>query len=98
MDESKLDIARGRALRAENLLKDDLLLEAWDAIETELVKAWAESEPRDNDGRERVWAAVQANRKHRDYLVKVVTDGKMAAAQIAEAAREADRKKRFGIV
>ena len=82
MIEDKLLDATNRAARAQQLLNDELLTEAFNQIESDLVNAWASSDPRDAEGRELAWHAVQSNRKQRDYLVSVVTNGKMAQAEL----------------
>jgi hypothetical protein len=98
VSEEALNKAVSRAARAQKLLDDELLKEAHEAIERDLIRAWITSEPRDNDGRERVWNAVQANRKHKDFLTKAVNDGKLAQAELKQLAETAERKKRFGIL
>lgn len=98
IDQDELSRVATKAMRAQNLLDNELLVEAYDKIEAELVAAWIGALPRDTEGRERCWAAVQANRKHREYLVSVVNNGKLAARELKDLADTAERKKRFGIV
>lgn len=98
IDEDALAQATAKAARAQGLLANELLLEAYATIEADLIAAWIASPARDTDGRERCWAAVQANRKHKAYLESVVNDGKLAAAQLKQLADAPDRKRRFGIV
>ena len=98
IDEDKLSQARAKAQRAQNLLDNELLKEAYAKLEAELVDAWIKTPPRDTDGRERCWAAVQANRKHRDYLESVVNDGKLASAELKKLADDAERSRLFRIV
>jgi hypothetical protein len=93
IDEDKLSQDRAKALRAQSLLENELLIEAYAKLEAELVSAWIATPPRDTDGRERCWAAVQANRKHREYLQSIVNNGKLAAAELKKLAETADRKK-----
>jgi hypothetical protein len=92
-EDKELTIAR--AHRAAALLDDDLIKGAYDLIEADLIQAWIGSEPRDSDGRERVWNMIHANRKHRDYLQRVINDGKIASAEL-KALIEADERKRPG--
>jgi hypothetical protein len=94
----RLEQASARAARAQALLSHELLIEAYDKIEADLVAAWISTPARDTDGRERCWAAVQANRKHKAYLESVLNDGKLAAAELKQLAEAPDRRKRFGIV
>ena len=81
-DDDKLRSALNRAAHANDLLGNELLAEAYDKIESDLVTAWVNSEPRDSDGRERVWNAVQANRKHKRFLQNIIDDGKIAQVEL----------------
>lgn len=94
-DEHKLLRDKGRALGAQALLDNDLFNEAHEKLEAELIKAWKATPARDTDGRERLWAAVQANMKHKDYIANILNDGKLAEAELKAIA---ERPKRFGIV
>lgn len=96
-DEDKLSKAASKAARAQSLLQNELLAEAYAKIEAELISAWINSPPRDNDGRERAWNAVQANRNHRRYLETVVNNGKMAAAELRLVAETTEHKRLFGV-
>lgn len=84
MSEDKLRLDTVRAVRAQALLDDPLLQEAFVALDTEYVQAWRNSLARDDDARLRIWHAVQALGKLRDHLSTVVSDGKLAQAQIDE--------------
>jgi hypothetical protein len=94
-DEIALNRAAERAARAEALLRDELLLEAFDTLDQEYVKAWRATAARDNDARERLWQAVQIVAKVRDHLGSVLSSGKLAQRELNDLA---ERKKRFGIV
>lgn len=95
-DEFKLSRDAAKAARAQNLLENELLNEAYEKIEAALILAWTRTPPRDTDGRERCWAAVQANRNHKEYLHSVVNDGKMAAAELKRLAESTERSRLFG--
>lgn len=82
---SEQDIARGR--RAEQLLSDEMLKGAFDALKAEYRKAWEDSPPRDTDGRERLWMAVQIVGKVETHLRNVMNDGKIALHEMARLAR-----------
>lgn len=94
VDEHKLLRDQGRGAGAQSLLENDLLKEAYEKLEAELIAGWINSAPRDADGRERVWHAVQANRKHKAYLEQILSDGKMAAAEL-RALAETPQPKRW---
>jgi hypothetical protein len=97
-DEIALTKATERAAQAQRLLTDPLYVESFNALEAQLIQALIASDPRDTEGRERCFHAIHANRKQRDYFASFVNDGKMAQAELDELARQAERKKRFGIV
>ncbi len=86
-DEIKLTGDAARGMQADSLLRNDLVQEAYQALEAELVKAWIDSPARDTEGRERLWAAVQANRKHQNYLRSIIDNGKLAEAELASLAK-----------
>jgi hypothetical protein len=97
MNEDKLQEAIGRAARAQRLVDDELLAEAFDTLDRDYVKAWRESHARDTDARERLWQAVQIVAKVRSHLSTVVNHGKLAQRELDElAARE--RRRLFGVV
>ncbi len=94
-DEIALNRAAERAARADVLLRDELLAEAFATLERDYVKAWRETAARDTDARERLWQAVQIVAKVRDHLTSVVNNGKLAERELAALA---GRRKRFGFV
>ena len=95
MDETKLNIDQGRALRAQQLMDDSLLLEAFASLESDYIAAWKLTPARDNDGRERLWQAVQIVAKVKDHLGSLIENGKLANAQLKQLA---ERRKRFGVI
>ncbi len=82
MSDDKTRDAINRAARAEALLNDELLSSAFATIEAEYVKAWKTWPAKDTDGRERLWHAVNVVGKVRDHLATVLTNGKMAKADL----------------
>jgi hypothetical protein len=67
-----------RGVKAEKLLKDPLLIEAFEAVHTALQKAWSESPVRDMEGREKLFLMIKAAKDVRGYLEQAVRDGKVA--------------------
>lgn len=96
-DEMALLRDKNRADRAKQLLENDLFNEALVSIERDLMAAWKASPPRDTDGRERCWTAVQQVGKIKSYFESVLNDGKMAEAQLKELAEADERKKRIKV-
>ena len=95
MDETKLAIDQSRALRAQALMDDELLIEAFVTLEADYIAAWKLTPARDDDGRERLWRAVQIVAGVKDHLGSVIENGKLANAQLRQLA---ERPKRFGIL
>lgn len=91
IDEHKLLREQDRALGADALLKNDLFNEALESIERDLIEAWKSALPRDTDGRERIWAAIQQLGKIKGYIETVLRDGKLASAQLKDLAEQPKR-------
>jgi hypothetical protein len=94
-DEIALARASERAARADALLRDELLVEAFAALDRDYTKAWRETAVRDTEARERLWQAVQVVAKVRDHLGHALTNGKLARRELDDLA---ERRRRFGIV
>jgi hypothetical protein len=84
VDEFKLQRDVGRQAQAQALLDNPLLQEAFTLLETAYVKAWKETLARDDDGRERLWQAVQVVGKVRDHITNVFNTGKIAQRDLQE--------------
>ncbi|QPF93766.1 hypothetical protein [Bradyrhizobium commune] len=97
-DESSLERAAAKAARAEALLDDELLGEAFDTLETGYIAAWRATTVDDAAGREKLFLAINIVGKVRDHLAAVVANGKLARAELKELAETAERRKRFGII
>jgi predicted metal-dependent hydrolase len=92
--EHRLDADSARGARAQALLENELLQEAFVRLEERYVEEWRVSQFRDTDARERLWQAVNILGKVKDHLAKIVRDGKLAQREIDQLA---ERRKRFGI-
>jgi len=97
-DETALNKAAARATRAQKLLDDELLGEAFTSLESAYIAAWRATTIEDITGREKLFFAINVVGKVRDHLTKVVSDGKLAQAELKQLAETAERKKRFGII
>jgi len=91
MSEDKLQAAISRGARAEALLQNELLQEAFATLEHDYIDAWKMTPARDTDGRERLWQATDIVAKIRDHLIKVVNDGKLSQRHLSELARSRAR-------
>ncbi len=92
MDEIKLGQAQHRGIRAEELLNNSLLQEAFRDIEAEFLKAWRSTKARDTDARERLWQAIHCLGIVHETLKRHVTDGRIAAEDLRRLSRESKAK------
>ena len=97
-DEASLNEAMTRGVRAEDLLGNELLSEAFAALEASYVSTWRATAIDDCAGREKLFLAINIIGKVRDHLASVVANGKLAQVELQELAQVAERRKRFGIL
>jgi hypothetical protein len=98
MDEIKLGEAAAKATRAQDLLDNELLCDAFKGLEDSYTSAWRATGIDDVAAREKLFLAINIVGKVRDHLTSILTNGKLAQAELKELARTAERRKRFGIV
>jgi hypothetical protein len=89
MSEDKLQSAINRAVQAEALLRNELLTEAFAALDAQYIAAWRTTPARDVVAREKLWQAVNVVGLVKDHLGKVVSDGKLAQAELNMRAKTA---------
>jgi len=97
-NEIKLDQAVAKGARAEALLDNELLSEAFAGLENSYTSAWRATGIDDVAAREKLFLAINIVGKVRDHLTAIVTNGKLAQAELKEVAQAAERRKRFGIL
>ena len=97
-DESGLDQAVTKAVRAQELLDNELLTETFKTLEDNYASAWRSTVIDDVAGREKLFLAINIAGKVRDHLNAVVANGKLAHAELKELAQIAERRRRFGIL
>ncbi len=97
-DENGLDLVVAKARRAQDLIDDELLGEAFRTLEDNYASAWRATVIDDVAGREKLFLAINIVGKVRDHLTAIVANGKLAQAELKELARTAERRKRFGIL
>lgn len=97
-DENKLNQASARASRAQHLLEHELLVEAFKGLEDAYTAAWRGTTIDQASAREKLFLAINVVGKVRDHLTAIVTNGKLAAAELKQLADTAERQKRFGII
>lgn len=71
-----------RGARAEALLRDELLIEAFGTLKAEYLTGWEATAARDTDARERLWLAVQVLGKVWTHLEQVAADGRVATREL----------------
>jgi hypothetical protein len=98
IDESKLDQATAKAVRAQELLDNELLIEAFRGLEDSYTAAWRATRIDDVAAREKLFLAINVVGKVRDHLTGILTNGKLAQAELKELVQTAERRRRFGIV
>lgn len=82
MDEARERATAERGRHARALLDDPLLGEMFDTVEAALIAAWHNTQTRDVDGRERLYAHVQALGRVRTALGEVAANGEISAATL----------------
>lgn len=97
-DENRLDQAAARALRAQELIDNELLTGAFSTLEENYIAAWRVTTIEDVSAREKLFLAINIVGKVRDHLAATVANGKLAQAELKELAQIAERKRRFGIL
>jgi hypothetical protein len=81
-NEDKIESAINRAARADHLLRDELLIEAFDQLRANYIAAWQVTAARDVAAREKLWQAVNIVGLVREHLGKVLAGGKLAQAEL----------------
>jgi hypothetical protein len=91
-DATKLQRQIERRARAEALMRDELLAEAFTALEAAYYEGWKNSKPNETAARERLWQAAQIVAVVRAHLALAIENGKVAQAQIDDVARAGGRR------
>jgi hypothetical protein len=73
-----------RAEHAKRLLEDELLNEALDIIEKEVIAQWEAVPVRDMEGREELWKLYKTAKKFRGILHGVVNSGTLSVHALRE--------------
>ena len=97
-DESRLEQAAAKAVCARQLLDNELLSEAFVALEEIYTAAWRATTIDDVGAREKLFLAINVVGKVRDHLGAIVANGKLAQAELKELSQVAERRKRFGVI
>lgn len=98
MDEGKLLEAQSRAARAQQLMEDELVVEAFNGLEEAYTLAWRQSSIEDVSAREKLFLAINIVGKVRNHLTAIVNNGKLAQAELKQLAETAERRRLFGLI
>lgn len=82
MNDADLLDQQTRGQYAMSLLENELLKEALDAIDKEVMEQWIACPARDKEGKEALWQLIKTSRKFRDILLGHIETGKLATAQL----------------
>lgn len=87
MNENKIRQRQDRAAKAEALLRNELLIEAFEYLDEQFIEAWRSSGVEDKEAREHIFHLSQALGAVKGYLQSVVEDGKLAQVSLEEFQR-----------
>ena len=73
-----------RATKAKRIIEDPLVVEALNAMETEVIQAFAQCPIRDDEGRRILQQELLRTRKFRGFLLGVMESGKVALHDLRE--------------
>ncbi len=94
-DEFTLQAATAKAARAQRLLADEHLTEAFTGLEEAYTSAWRSTTIDDVSGREKLFLAINIVGKVRGHLQKIVSDGSLAATELRILAQTAEAQQRW---
>lgn len=95
MNEQNLHADIIRAEKARLLLDSDLMTEALDSMERQVVEAWSLAPVRDKEGKEELWRLFRTQQKFRQMLLGYIETGKYAQAQLAQYEKESKLRSLF---
>lgn len=88
------DITRGG--KAREVLENEVYIESFDIIKTEILNTWQQSPSRDLEGREKLFLMLSMLNKVQATLQSVAETGKLAQAELNHKRTMMDRIKEFG--
>ena len=78
MSEDKRRSEMERGVRAEVLMRDPLIQEAFETLEKEFVSAWRQTAITDSVARENLYQLLQALEAFKGHFVRLIEDGHIA--------------------
>ncbi len=96
MSEIDLRAQQDKGHLAFSLAENELLNEAMDAIDKEVMEQWIECPARDKEGKEALWQLIKTSRKFRSILTGYIESGKLASEQLKRFEKESKLSRIFG--
>lgn len=96
MKEADLRAQQDKGHLAFSLAENELLNEALDAIDKEVMEQWIECPARDKEGKEALWQLIKTSRKFRSILTGYIESGKLATEQLKRFEKESKLGRIFG--
>lgn len=81
-DLTEAEIVRG--VKAQQLLAEPLLVEAFEVLKREILEKWQSSPARDEAGREKLFLMLKATERVERHLTSVVETGRIADATLRQ--------------
>jgi hypothetical protein len=97
-DEFQLHQQSAKALRAKELLENELLTEAFAGLKNGYLAQLMATNVMQADVREKCYLAMRVVDVVQDHLKTIIANGKLAESDLKELAKTAERKKRFGLI
>jgi hypothetical protein len=97
-DEFQLHQTSQRGDEAKALLESPLLTEAFAKLKAGYLEQLMDTNVLQSDIRDKCWMAARVVDVVKDHLIKVINNGVVAKSDLDQLAKEAERKKRFGII
>ena len=94
MNEGKAREKIAKAEKAEALLRNEILIESFEYLETQFTAAWKQSALSDKEARENLYMLCQNLAALKGYIESVVEDGKLANAALKELQNRQQFEKR----
>ena len=85
-DVTERDINRGE--HALRLMRDELLVEAFQIIEQDLIEKWQTSPARDKEARETLYLSQMLLKRLQNQLELVIETGQIAKATLAQRVKQ----------
>jgi len=96
MSDQDLRAQQDKGHLAFSLAENELLNEALDAIDKEVMEQWIECPARDKEGKEALWQLIKTSRKFRSILTGYIESGKLATEQLKRYEKESKLSRMFG--